>query len=321
MRHSIRTLRNHLSRLWLALLLPLWFTVASAQPVGHMLDSVDLLPAEKMSYLTFKGYFESELFEQILIEAGETPEQVRIIIPNAFINNVLMEEREYADFPENSLLSSLALNEEIRQQSDGSINFLVRLDLTMPRPVKVTLDVDRSSGQQLTLVLQDVARTAALQQEQEEASQTGIVVADKVGVISGQTRSLANPTVSAREAVLLHPVSAMLAYRPPLRLNLAVFNASPRVGTARRLAIMLEHQQRRTIEERLGLKLEILNISSVREDLRLPRTKIYFRPNFLKAALTLAEMIPGEQVVEPMPLSRLSRLGNDVEIYVGENFE
>ena len=48
---------------------------------------------------------------------------------------------------------------------------------------------------------------------------------------------------------------------------------------------------------------------------------MYFRPNFLKAALTLAEMIPGEQVVEPMPLSRLSRLGNDVEIYVGENFE
>ena len=71
----------------------------------------------------------------------------------------------------------------------------------------------------------------------------------------------------------------------------------------------------------MGLKLEILNISSVREDLRLPRTKIYFRPNFLKAALTFAEMIPGEQVVEPMPLSRLSRLGNDVEIYVGENFE
>ena len=320
MKDTFRMLRNRLPRLLLALLLPLWVATASAQPVGHMLDSVDLLPAEKMSYLTFKGYFESELFEQILIEVGETPEQVRIIIPNAFINSVLMEEREYTDFPENSLLSSLTLNEEIRQQTDGSIDFLVRLDLLLPRPAQVLLDTGRSSGQQLTLVLQDATRTVAAQQEAEE-SQTGIVVAEKVGTISGQTRSLVNPAVSAREAVLLHPVSAMLAYRPPLRLNLAVFNASPRVGTARRLAIMLEHQQRRSIEERLGLKLEILNISSVREDLRLPRTKIYFRPNFLKAALTFAEMIPGEQVVEPMPLSRLSRLGNDVEIYVGENFE
>ena len=90
MKDTFRMLRNRLPRLLLALLLPLWVATASAQPVGHMLDSVDLLPAEKMSYLTFKGYFESELFEQILIEAGETPEQVRIIIPNAFINNVLM---------------------------------------------------------------------------------------------------------------------------------------------------------------------------------------------------------------------------------------
>ena len=318
MRDTFQILRNRLPRLLLTLILPLWISVASAQPVGHMLDSVDLLPAEKVSYLTFKGYFESELFKQILIEPGETPEQVRIIIPNAFINNVLMEEREYADFPENSLLSVLSLNEEIRQKSDGSIDFQVRLDLTLPRPAQVSLDVDRSSDQQLTLVLQESTQTAAAQEEEESYLS---VATEKVGMISGETRSLANPAVSAREAVLLHPVSAMLAYRPPLRLNLAVFNAAPRVGAARRLAIMLEHQQRRTIEERLGLKLEILNISSVREDLRLSQTKIYFRPNFLKAALTLAEMIPGEQVVEPMPLSRLSRLGNDVEIYVGENFE
>ena len=168
MKNTFRMLRNRLPRLLLALLLPLWVATASAQPVGHMLDSVDLLPAEKMSYLTFKGYFETELFEQILIEVGETPGHVRITIPNAFINNVLMEEREYADFPENSLLSSLTLNEEIRQQADGSIDFLVRLDLKLPRPAQVSLDTGRSSGQQLTLVLQDATRTLAAQQEAEE---------------------------------------------------------------------------------------------------------------------------------------------------------
>jgi len=53
----------------------------------------------------------------------------------------------------------------------------------------------------------------------------------------------------------------------------------------------------------------------------LPRTKIYYRPNMLKSAVTLADIIPGEQIVEPMPLNRGTKPTTDVEIYVGQNFE
>ena len=66
---------------------------------------------------------------------------------------------------------------------------------------------------------------------------------------------------------------------------------------------------------------KIVNISSVREQTILPKTKIYFHANFLKAALILAEVLPGEQVLEPVPDSRASNLATDVKIYVGNNFE
>ena len=40
---------------------------ASAANSGHMLDNIELIPGEKTSYLTLKGYFEPELFQEISI--------------------------------------------------------------------------------------------------------------------------------------------------------------------------------------------------------------------------------------------------------------
>ena len=127
--------------------------------------------------------------------------------------------------------------------------------------------------------------------------------------------------ITAREQLLLHPVTALMSYRQFDQLNVAVLNASPKTGAAQSFAVMLDRKQKRTIEKRTGMKLNIVNISSVREQTILPKTKIYFHPNLLKAAVILAEVLPGEQVLEPVPESRKSKLSTDVEIYVGKNFE
>ena len=71
----------------------------------------------------------------------------------------------------------------------------------------------------------------------------------------------------------------------------------------------------------MGAKLNIVNISSVREQEILPKTKIYFHANLLKQALKLAEILPGEQLLEPIPATRANKLSTDVEIFVGKNFE
>ena len=53
----------------------------------------------------------------------------------------------------------------------------------------------------------------------------------------------------------------------------------------------------------------------------MPKTKIYFHANLLKQAIKLAQVLPGEQLLEPVPTARASKLATDVEIFVGKNFE
>ncbi len=275
---------------------------------GHMLDSIELIPGEKISYLSLKGFFEPELFTEINIQEGPSGKQTEIVIPNAFINNVLMPEREITEFSQEGIVEKLVLEESIQQESEKRVSFLVNLILFTFENKTVTLEMEKSSQRQLTFALH--APELPSIREIEEAVEPAEV-----------SQAIPGLDDAGSESVLLHPVFARMAYRQPIQLNVAVYNASPHKGGAQRLAIMLNRQQRRRIEQRIGMRLEIVNISSVREHWKLPRTKIYFRPNMLKAAMTLAEVIPGEQVVEEMPFSRSTKMTTDVEIYVGKNFE
>ncbi len=292
--------------------LTLGASLVHAQTTGHMLDQVEYVAGLPKSYLTIKGQFDPALFERISIETDDAFERSVITIPQAFVNSVMLPDREFQEFPAEGLLREFQIQESIDRTAEGSPEFIVKLDLLSNKEATVRVDPERSNGQQLAFALVEVPR---------KTPDIPVASEDNSLVEQGSLPSMAQPGLSAREAVLLHPVAALFAYQQPLQLNLSILNASPHVSSAQRLAILLERQQRRALEDRLGMKLEILNISSVREEVSLMKTKIYFRPNFLKAALALSELIPGEQVVEPMPLSRTNKMGTDVEIYVGENFE
>ena len=72
------------------------------------------------------------------------------------------------------------------------------------------------------------------------------------------------------------------------------------------------------IEESLGMKLEIINISNAK-DMDHPQSTIYFRNNYLKSALFLAKLIKGDQRVIPIQ-DQLEKQGVDVEIYLGRDY-
>ena len=275
---------------------------ASAANSGHMLDNIELIPGEKTSYLTLKGYFEPELFQEISVQPDESGRETLVVIPNAFINNLLIPNREFNQFPVENLIRQIQLEEDIREEAGNQVRFLVNLKISLAQEMEIALEIEKSTPRQLTFSLIPSGRLVSPDTDKAEV-----------------TDVLAQPP--PEESVLLHPVFAMLAYRQPIRLNVSVLNASRHVGGAQRLAILLERQQRRRIEQRVGMRLEVVNISSVQEQMILPRTKIYYRPNMLKSAITLADIIPGEQTVEPMPLNRGTKPTTDVEIYVGQNFE
>jgi hypothetical protein len=65
------------------------------------------------------------------------------------------------------------------------------------------------------------------------------------------------------------------------------------------------------------MQLDVVNVSSA-ESVRPGQSIVFYRPEFLRAALAMAKAIPGSQYVEPMRPAGLKRAGVDVEIVVGK---
>ena len=285
-------------------------TLSLSANSGHMLDRFELLADKNSPYLTFKGFFDPGQFPHIKITPGNSKTETTVILPNTFINNILLPEREITSFAVEGILEKMSLAEKITKAENGEIDFLVTLTVSSIENHILVLDTNRSDSRQLTF---------ALQKPQKKAVST--VSSDGLRITQTVKAELGPSKINPREQLLLHPVTALMSFRHFDQLNVAVLNASPNQGAAQSFAVMLDRKQKRTIEKRMGMKLNIVNISSVREQTILPKTKIYFHANLLKAALILAEVLPGEQVLEPVPDSRTSKLSTDVEIYVGKNFE
>jgi len=277
---------------------------------GHMLDRFELIPDKQTPFLTFQGFFDPGQFHHIQITPGNSMTETIVILPNTFINNVLFPERVVTSFSDDGILEKLKIEEKITGTKSGGIDFQVILSISSIEEHMLVIDSEKSDSRRLTFALQEPKKKKIQTIATKEQSVENVVEAEVV-----QSKN------NLREAMLLHPVTALMSFRHFDQLNVAILNASPHLGGARRLAMMLGLQQKRMIEKRMGMKLKIVNISSVREQTILPKTKIYFHANFLKAALILAEFLPGEQVLEPVPDVRVSNLATDVKIYVGNNFE
>ena len=277
---------------------------------GQLLDRFELISDKQTPFLTFQGFFDPGQFHHIQITPGNSKTETIVILPNTFINNVLFPERVVTSFSDDGILEKLKIEEKITSTESGGIDFQVILSISSIEEHMLVLDSEKSDSRRLTFALQKPKKKKIQTIATKEQRVENVVEAKVVP-----------PKNNLREAMLLHPVTALMSFRHFDQLNVAILNASPHLGGAQRLAVMLDRQQKRMIEKRMGMKLKIVNISSVREQTILPKTKIYFHANFLKAALILAEVLPGEQVLEPVPDSRVSNLATDVKIYVGNNFE
>ena len=143
---------------------------ASAANSGHMLDNIELIPGEKTSYLTLKGYFEPELFQEISIRPGESAQETMVVIPNAFINNLLMPDREFDQFPVGNMIRQIELEEDIRQEAGNQVSFLVNLKLSLAQELEISLEIEKSTPRQLTFSLIPSGRLITPEPEKNEVT-------------------------------------------------------------------------------------------------------------------------------------------------------
>ena len=298
------------------------FSAASALSVkfGNMLEHFELIPDKQTPYLSFEGFFEPSLFSQIQIIPGKKKTETSVILPNTLINNIFFAEPEITSFAEEGILEKLSLEEKIKRTKTGEIDPRVILNISTMVNYKIEFDAEKSNSRRITFSMQKLKKMLISTIEKEEmATQEQTVPQAEADV---KFWSVFTPRmVNKREKILLHPVTALMSYRQFDQLNVAILNASLKPNGAHRMAEMLTKRHKLAIEKKIGAKLNIVNISSVREQEILPKTKIYFHANLLKQAIKLAHVLPGEQLLEPVPTARVSKLATDVEIFVGKNFE
>lgn len=283
---------------------------------GHILEQIQLSSEADDTFLYIRGILSPALLPSVKLIQGDDPNHLTISIPSALTNNLILPQT--INFKPSDVLETIEIEEDILEGSRGDLQFQVNLHITSRQPIVLSPEQLQTNTQQLAFLV--LEKGAAGEIETEAQADSGMpslpLLSDRSGVTTPSGMQM-----KESDKVLLHPVSAMMAFQRPSVLHLSILNASPRKEAARRLAVLLDRHQRKYLEDRLDMKMDITNISSVREQMALSKTKIYFRPNYLTAALALATVIPGEQVVEQMSLERRGRLGLDVEIYVGANFE
>jgi len=107
---------------------------------------------------------------------------------------------------------------------------------------------------------------------------------------------------------------------PSTGVRVAILDASPSLQRAGRIAVLLTHFRKKALEEHIGMKIELANVSSIPAQPAMGSV-VFYRPAYLRAAALLAKAIPGEQAVRVMPPERLATSGVDVEIFLGSRDE
>ena len=213
-------------------------TLAQELPSGHMVDHLDVIPGDP-SYLTIRGVFDESLFSAIQVESGDTPGKFQVSIPQAFLNNVTLPQREMA-FAEEDGVKRVELQEKISRTGGGNVDFLVDMQIfTSTGDVSLELDREKSDGQQLAFALKPMRKRLGSQDRERASSQISDPGIDDMAASAGRGERQLKPMASqARDAVMLHPVAALLMYQQPLQLNVSVLNASTKDQNAQRLAIL-----------------------------------------------------------------------------------
>lgn len=103
----------------------------------------------------------------------------------------------------------------------------------------------------------------------------------------------------------------------PIRVGLLASPVNPAMGE--RIAVIIGKFHRQRIESSLGQRVQIsfVSRSSSRNG---PKTVIHYRPDYLKAALKVAAVMPGQEVVERMSGEELERTV-DIIVYLGDRMK
>jgi hypothetical protein len=304
--------------------------LANTTTQGSIIQRINVTGTKDTSFLLISGTLDSRLLAGIVIGQRQG-DRLTITIPNALVDpETIVSPR--IPVPSGGLLKSIQWQESM-QSHDGAAQVALdlvlegqgELDAEVVQPITSTTLRIRLIN--LAAIKQQQAQAEAQAEVQSKAQSEAQKAEARRKELEAEAARLAKAeqekAKAERQQALLtarQPVDEVLQqYHRPSIMQLSIINASNLTKRAYELSVYLGKEKRQDIEELLGIKLDIVNISNAKNDMHEQST-IYFRPNFLKAALFLATIIPGEQRLIPIDSTR-ERLGVDIEVYLGMDFK
>lgn len=223
--------------------------------------------------------------------------------------------KQLQSFP-SGILEKVEIREVINRNSDAIDSLgAIELKVTLRELSQVKLQSPENSILRLSILPMS---------ENIKSPKTAEQVKNNTGMLSLEKMSDAQPdSVTAQQALIISgQVDSRIKekvslYSKPTYLNISILNASGKYKRAINLSRFLK-QKKTLIEKKLGVRFEVLNISNA-PSFDYEETTIYFKRHFLKSALYLARLLPGNQKITPMP-GAADRHGIDIEIFIGKDY-
>jgi hypothetical protein len=285
---------------------------ARSQQATSSAQRVDALTVEDVgghTVLTIEGRFDPARIPGVMLQRLGGGDAFNLEIPGAAPASGLATSKT---FPAHPLLKSYRVTTlpPAGNPRGGAVNIVLELQAG----TRAALDLNGSGPAHLRVTLEGNARAAPgappIQRPEDPMAKTAEIL--EPAALGKATEAAPTPMDEPQRSL-----TAPWQTRPTL-LRVAVLNASGGPDRASQVAVMLMDLRRVSLERKIGMHLEIANVS------RAPgagqaHSVVYYREGYLRAALALAEILPGEQALEPMPRERARRKGIDVEIWLGKD--
>jgi len=292
-------------------------TVASAQTgtlQGNIIKNISLLSENNKNYLIIQGILQPDSLVKTTLQAVD--KKFMLGIPNAIIDDESIPNT-FIPFDADKPLENIQIDQQ-QEVVDGELFY--KVNLVVQGRVKLKPYLKRpisNSEMKFELVAEQVKKVVV--EEKVASVEAPPPPPPPVEAFAKPESSSAAPEMTKNTSAGMETQEIIQRFKKPSVMQVSILNASGFSRRAYKLSVYLGKIKKQKIEESLGLKLDIVNIANARSD-KYPQSTIYFRENFLKSALFLAELIPGEQKVVPLK-NQNEKIGIDIEIFLGKDYK
>ncbi|MDH5560060.1 MAG: hypothetical protein OEY59_04310 [Deltaproteobacteria bacterium] len=310
---------------WFAVIVQFCLTasVSAQNNQGNVLSEVRVSNNGKM--LELVGSFNKSKLGKLKIENSFEDKSISIFLPWSVVDPVAIPNNEVS-LPESDSLDSLTINENISKDQKGTqpnveVEILINTKKdTHASQLDVTSNKIRISllNKAEYLKREEERLKAENERKEQEARAMALEQSKKDAIRMDQERAKMEEIAKQKAIEATEVIVKRFKEKKIKMMQVSIINASGHPKRAYKLSVFLGRLQKNYIEKTLGAKIDIINISnSYKSD--QSQTSIHFRDNYLKPALFLANLIPGEQRIISME-DQTQKTGIDIEIFLGKDY-